>query len=392
MTNETAFLPVNWTDGMKINKKHFIADQNFYLQQIALAAGSGLNSINYGLLPPVDRQQSPFKIFADLDNQGMIHVRLLNCRAILPGGISIDVQAAQHGSSEYSVSTPREQLANRHDPDQLAAYMVVLTVNPFDRQPVGDADPLETPPRLPFTQASFILSLLPATEFEGQKPGRFQLTLAKLFVDQKTVRLDEQYIPPCTSTASHPDLVEVFYGLEEFMGRMELYCLQIIQKIRQKKQANELAAMVEELCHNVLSFQQSNFSRFRWLGMHAIPAEMLSLMGSFSRVVRNTLDLYANNGKEELVNYFVEWCDINQGEFESMLVNLSNYRYTHENINEAVTTISGCTTQLASLFAKLSRLDYIGKKKDANIFVKEEIVNPEINDYSARKRRSFLAD
>jgi hypothetical protein len=43
------------------------------------------------------------------------------------------------------------------------------------------------------------------------------------------------------------------------------------------------------------------------------------------------------------------------------------------------------------LFYQLSRLEYIGKRKETGIFVKEEVVKQNI-DNPPQKRRSFLAD
>jgi len=43
---------------------------------------------------------------------------------------------------------------------------------------------------------------------------------------------------------------------------------------------------------------------------------------------------------------------------------------------------------MITLFKKLSELDYIGKKSDSNIFVKEEIVAKQ----EVKNRRSFLLD
>jgi hypothetical protein len=44
------------------------------------------------------------------------------------------------------------------------------------------------------------------------------------------------------------------------------------------------------------------------------------------------------------------------------------------------------------LFANLARLEYIGKKKEAGIFVKEQMLIPQNESLPDKKRRSFLAD
>ena len=47
------FLPVNWVDGMKINKSHFIAEADAMAYQVAQNTSCMLNELNYGLLPPL---------------------------------------------------------------------------------------------------------------------------------------------------------------------------------------------------------------------------------------------------------------------------------------------------------------------------------------------------
>jgi hypothetical protein len=44
------------------------------------------------------------------------------------------------------------------------------------------------------------------------------------------------------------------------------------------------------------------------------------------------------------------------------------------------------------LFASLARLEYIGKKKETGIFVKEQVLIPQNETAPVKKRRSFLAD
>ena len=111
-----------------------------------------------------------------------------------------------------------------------------------------------------------------------------------------------------------------------------------------------------------------------------------------ARVLKNTLDQYVGAGKDELLNYFMEWCDLNQGELEILITNLTTHKYEHEDINNTVEITAAFTKSISSLFHSLSRLEYIGKKKEANIFVKEEVVKSDFPETIVTKRRSFLAD
>ncbi len=111
-------------------------------------------------------------------------------------------------------------------------------------------------------------------------------------------------------------------------------------------------------------------------------------MVNLSRVIKSSLDVFAGTGKEDFLNYLTDWCDLNQGAFENVLTETIDMNYVHTDINSSLTRISSFTRLMLSLFKKLNELDYIGKKSDSGIFVKEEVVeNTEV-----KSRRSFLLD
>jgi hypothetical protein len=386
-------MPVNWVDGMKINKTHLIAERNALLQQVVFAAGSHISPINYGLLPPVAPGQPSCQLFVNLDNQQHVQARLASCRAVTPGGVVIhlsepDMPAASVQAKVPDLSVPYNELKG-----QSQLYYVVLTVNPYDSVPAGLADPAEIPPRLPHAMPQYTLSLVPQEGLQGMKVGLHQLALGRVLVKDGRVQTDTEYIPPCATTASHPDLLDIYYGLEEFMGKMELYAIQIAQKIQQKKQTNEMALIVQWVCNNILQHQSQHYTQFKWTALHQPPCYMLSVTTSLARLIKNSLDVYVNAGKEDLMNYLVEWCELTQGALETVITDLCNHQYQHEDINAAVIKAQAFTKTVSSLFFKLSKLDYIGKKKEAAIFVKEEIVSPaETAESTTKKRRNFLAD
>lgn len=101
--------------------------------------------------------------------------------------------------------------------------------------------------------------------------------------------------------------------------------------------------------------------------------------------------MYTGSGKEELINYFMEWCDVSQGELEGAITSLTHQSYHHLDINDSIRQVSSFVRLIAQLFASLARLDYIGKKREMGIFVKEQMIVPE-PEMQPKKRRSFLAD
>ena len=101
--------------------------------------------------------------------------------------------------------------------------------------------------------------------------------------------------------------------------------------------------------------------------------------------------MYAGTSKEEMINYFTEWCNVKQGELEDEIAEVCNYRYDHLNIHTGILQCSNFCGLILGLFDALAALDYIGKKKETGIFVKEQLIVPE-EDVQSRRRGFFLAD
>jgi hypothetical protein len=388
---DNSYLPVNWMDGMKINKTHFLAQDRAVLFQLAQTVSGLLNDLNYGLLPPLTNDKG-IKLFISTDNQQKVQVRLHSCRAITAGGYYIEFTSdtALKGNNLQS-GVISEQMALKDLKDKAASYFVVLTIDPFKRVPFGEADPSEIPPRIPFSTPLYSLDLISSSEVTKNRLGAFQLPLGKMIIDDQKALLDESYIPPCSTVSSHPDLLEIHASLEQFFAKMESYALIIIQKIQQKKQANEMAVIVQKLCEQVLFFTGTEVAELKSMGLVQAPVYIISKLCSLARVFKNTLDCYLGSGKEELVNYLIEWCSFTKGELESAILSASNHQYDHLDINSSVEKVSVFTIIISNLFHQLARLEYIGKRKEAGIFVKEEVISPAPSS-DPKKRRSFLAD
>lgn len=389
---EQNYLPVNWADGMKINKTHFVAQDNAFIYGSAQGVNSVLTDNNYGLLPSLRNGATGVKLFLSIDNQQQVQLRMQQCRAITRGGYYLQVDEDTNlndGSLKAPVlhlSIPFSELK-----DKSSSYLVVITINPYERIPHGLADANEVPPRLPYSMPTLSLSLLPVQSTTKNLIGLFQLPVGKLVVEEQKVLLDQQYIPPCSSVSSYFNLLEIHAGLEQFYSKMELYSLQIIQKILQKKQANEMADIVRKLSENITVLTATHLAGIKAVSLQEPPVYLISKPVIFARLFKNILDYYIGSGKEELINYCTEWCEVNQGELEGAITELANHQYDHLNINSSIEKVTRFTKVVSQLFANLARLEYIGKRRDAGIFVKEQAVTNQ-PEAPVKKRGSFLAD
>lgn len=376
---------VNWIDGMKINKDHFIEMENSIVELVKQSEQKNCNPINFGLLPELSEDMSSMDVSISVDGQETIEVILNTCRAITLGGYQIDLTKNTKYLLEQTGYILKEQYAINKEEKE---WFVVLTIHPFKRIPVGNADPEEEPPRHPHVFPEYKLAILPKSETANQELGLYHITIGKVILEEGKPIVDPDFIPPCRSIQSHPDLKFTYNEVGTFLNQMEAFSIHIIQKIHQKKQNNDLARMALHLSEQVMRYLNGAISEFRFKDRYEPPIMMISKIVNLGRVIKSSLDVYAGTGKEDFLNYLTDWCDLNQGAFEKVLVNTIEMEYNHNDINDALTQVSSFTRLMLSLFKKLNELDYIGKKSDSGIFVKEEVVDTT----EVKSRRSFLLD
>lgn len=376
---------INWVDGMKINKNHFIGMENAMMSALHNSNANNVTPVNFGLLPSSSVAQNSIDLVMSMDGQSTIHVEVNTCRAITLGGFEINItehtktlleQSGQILKHQYDLDTNDQE------------WFIVLYVNPFNKIPVGDADPQEDPPRHPFVLSDYKIDIIPKNESSDNEMGLYHITIGKVEMVGETPTLVEDFIPPCRSIQSHPDLKFTYSEIGAFLNQMEHFSMHIVQKIYQKKQTNDLAHMVLHLAQKTGEYLNSIIPEFRLKDKYEAPVAMLTKLVSLSRVIKSALDVYVGTGKEELLNYLTDWCDLNQGAFENVLIEMIELDYVHTNINESLYKTSAFTRLMLSLYKKLNELDYIGKKSDSNIFVKEEVVD----NTEVKSRRSFLLD
>ncbi len=384
MIEKLNHFPVNWIDGMKINKSHFLEVQNFVSDSIRDSIGIHTSMINYGLLPVAE----PIKMNLIIDNHKLLRIKVEECHAITPNGSRIDI-----GTSEsLSLSIPYPETVRELKENESAVLLACISVNHFKRTPYGEPDPEENPPRYPYTHPEYSLNLIPEDELKSTIGfGANYLTIGKILVNAGESKIDNNYIPPSISVSSHQKLQELYTEIDRFYGQIELYSVQIAQKIHSKKQSTDLAMMMERMSDKTLNYLGTEINRLRWMSPHTPPANMLLSVVALARVLKNFIDARSGAGKEELLNYFAEWCNVSQGDFEMIFSETINTDYNHNQMDIVIAKITRFMKTLEDLFSILSRLDYIGKKRDGSIFVSENTDDKEAVIH-AKRSRTFLAD
>jgi len=366
MTEKLTHLPVNFIDGMKINKRYFIDIQNFVIDSVRDAIGVHTSMLTYGLLPVND----PLRMNLSVDTHKNLRLRIEECHAITPNGSRIDISS---NTEQSTLSFSYPEIIKEIKEDEVA-LLACISVNPFKRVPCGDPDPEENPPRDPYTEPEYYLSLVKEEELrKDMGVGEHYLIVGKIWVSGGNTNLDSSYIPPCVLVASHQKLQQLYNEIDRFYGQMEI-----------------LATIIEQMTDRMLYYLATEINHFRWLTLYSTPAEMLVSVVGFARVLKNFIDARSGVGKEELLNYFADWCNVSQGEFETVFSEVINTEYNHNQISDAVVKVERFMKTLEDLFAILNRLDFIGKKRDGSIFVSE--ITNEKSSLQPERSKTFLAD
>lgn len=379
MPPKLKYLNVNWEDGMKINKAHFIQQDNVFAEKLNATNAAFLNNKNYGLLPPGNHSESSIKTVIKIDNQEFLKVKVFYCRAVSQGGAHIEIME-EHNLPELMVNISKEiELATKGDASD---YYILLSIDVFNKQPFGELDANEEPPRFPHAFPTFKVNVISEKQVLKEGIHPFSFFIGKMNINKDNPEIYDDYIPSCRTVNSHKELIDFYNTVEKFFSKLELDLLNIVRKIKEKNQDSSLAQSVFFLSDKLLQYITNNHLKLRWDIPDNSPIMLFEYVATAGRVIRNSIDSISASDKEEMLNYFTNWTELKQGDFEKLLIYCINFEYYHSDILVSIEQFGEFIQIISTLFDKLESLAYIGKKKETNIFVKEQ----------KTKKRSFLAD
>ena len=91
MPQEKRNYAMNWTDGMKLNKDHFIGHESWVAQGLRDQVFMQLTDYNYGLLENDGSIDSSLGLLINIDQNNQINIKLTDCHAITKGGRRIEI-------------------------------------------------------------------------------------------------------------------------------------------------------------------------------------------------------------------------------------------------------------------------------------------------------------
>src|SRR6478752_4491344 len=146
------YLAVNWADGMKVNKDHFVSTENFVVDNLRDVAYIHVNQLNFGLLPPLSGSGallSDYEVIKTATNQ--LQIRINHCQAITTGGVRISIMGDGIVENVDVAGLDENEMIDEtnNNADNAQKLYVVIVVDPFKRSLHGHPDPEEIPIRHP---------------------------------------------------------------------------------------------------------------------------------------------------------------------------------------------------------------------------------------------------
>lgn len=373
------YLPVNWTDGMKVNKAHFIDTENFMVDNLRDVASVAVNSYNFGLLPPLKGSGallSTYEVSKTATDQ--LQIRIGYCQAITPGGVRISITGEGLGNYALSrtidLSTASRTAGQEGIPLTDTEYFyVVIVANPFERSVAGNPDPAEVPIRQPYTQPHYDIELVPATQVNLEQLGGYHLVIGRIIKNGDGFAKDKDFIPPCSTVTSSDDLLARYNVVGKAIEDMQNLSMQIVQKINYKNQKSVIAQNIKLLSQTVLGFSNQHYFYFRNVAHQQPPIFLVNGISSFANFIHTFLQTLPEKEKEELLNYFFEWSDTAPVTFLARLSTVVEINYSHYHTGTYINAISLLLQNIVLIFERLNTLEFIGQHKE-NIVVQEEVM------------------
>lgn len=367
---------VNWVDGMKTSKEHLIQMENYYIDSIRDSINTRLSSYDFGLLPATygEKTSSDFEILERVTNR--IEIELRQCNAVTTGGCRININPDNH--TEYlKLDYPFEAENEKHGQEEHQTWDVILSVNPFERVPVGVPDPDEIPLRHPNVNPAYTLFIKPTGQISAEQLGMNHLVIGRIARTGDRFEVDKSYIPPCTSMSSHAELTAYYEKFGKYLNDIEISSHKILQKINERENNSTIALNIKSVCEDLLRYISVIYFSYRNKGRFYPPVDAINVFSSLAHIGYASIDFIPKADREKMLQYFYEWADITPGNFMDYLADVLEMSYDHHNIRLMMERVERFLSEFTFLWIKLSSLEYIGQHKE-NIVVAEKAQKTEI--------------
>lgn len=339
---------VNWQDGMLITRQH-LKDQETYFEELARWYAAGVGDC-FGLTRKSPSGKPALSMNLSLQG-GKLAVELVRCEAVTPDGSYIQIsESTRH--TVRAEGTPSEP-----------TMPVYVSVDPANRKQVGDPDPSEDVPRLPYVTLEYTLHL-------GAKPnlpeGQF-LQIAELTMSGGEVTHSPAYYPPCVSINADERLLqkgtEFRNRLENLLSLASRAYLAVPGALSGEK--TDLQTAFKDTIYQIVFHLAATMDELT-LGRNAVhPAHLVTYYKRLFRVFSSLFNLYP--GLRDYLNekFFTKELNTDIGRFMATVDAFILTEYNHQDIGGHLTAIEQILGVLRGIMAYLAQMKATDLGRDA---------------------------
>ncbi|MCV6629609.1 MAG: hypothetical protein OIF50_07090 [Flavobacteriaceae bacterium] len=364
---ENKYFAINWTDGVKITKEHFIENDAHTTNVVRDMGALGLNSYNYGILGAIEGTTSAVQLTAPTNTKERLTLCLECCNAITKKGSRIWFIPEVYGDVKPSATIESKLLETSSDLE----FLVVVTVNPFIMVPVGEPDPESIPLHHPYALPKINLQIISTDQFNANYMQSNFLIVGKVNWRNGAFVIADTFIPPTTKVKYNKRLKAFQQNINTLFTQLRNYAITIHRKNHLKYPTNKLAHNTYKLCVKTIDYINEQKFYFSQLALEQPPIFMVESIALLATYLSSELDLMDPKEKENLLQYYYEWIDIKPSKLESAIGTVMDVQYNHLDIDKSFTIINRFMAMIARLWGKMAELEYIGQRKD-NIVVSEQ--------------------
>ncbi|MDX9857490.1 MAG: hypothetical protein RBT76_06860 [candidate division Zixibacteria bacterium] len=331
---------VNWQDGMLISQQH-LKDQETYFRDLVrwhtLSVGD-----QFGLVKKAADKPSLSMNFSVVGSR--VRVEITRCQALTP-----DCHYVEINESNRSALFAETSLTESVIP-------VWLVVSPGSRKPVGDPDPNEAVPRMPYLVSACELHL-------GKKPAVPEgnlVQIAQLQQESGELAPAAGYYPPCLTISADEQLAAKAVDLRNRMENLLSLASRAYSAIATagalSDQSTSLQVAFKETMYHFGYHLAASLDQFT-VGRNAgHPLEMVVFFKRLFRVFTTLLNF--RPGLKDYLNerFFIKEQKSDVGRFMSSVDSFLLADYNHRDIGSQVKMIDATVTTLRSILGFLAQL------------------------------------
>ena len=332
---------VNWQDGMLISQTHLKDQERFFTD---LSRWYELSAADqYGLIRKSVSGQPALALNFSV-NGNRVRIEVTRCQAVTPGGHYIEINESNQSPIVAEGNMGADNLP------------VFIAVDPATKKQVGEPDPQEDIPRIPYLAGNYALHLGAAPSL----PEEQFIQIAELKKAGDEIVQSDSYFPPCLSISADERLntraTELRNRLENLLSLASRAYMAIAQSGALADQSSSLQTAFKDTTYHFAYHLSSVLDRFvvGRNGLH--PLQLVILFKSIFRVFSTQLNL--RPGLKDYLNerFFIKELNSEVGQFMASVDAFLLTEYNHRDIGGQMRMIDNTLQTLRGILGFLAQL------------------------------------